>query len=178
MPDVPPETACEHCITIPAKLRSGFTSKNSFASHRSSCKKNNHGKKKQTIRPSAPAAKQPASAAVKLDSKSKAKRKRTTGTVSLSMPLKLGTTVNVFYGMRPDGSAASTYTSAVIVEVARVEHFDQSGKHAALLIEDANDRTTSKAATCEFVYKVDYKDDALHLQLPGTGKINPLCEPV
>ena len=177
MPDVPPETACEHCITIPAKLRSGFTSKNSFASHRSTCKKNNHGKKKQTIKPSAPAAKQSASAAVKLDSKS-AKRQRPTGIGSLSMPLKLGTTVNVIFGMRPDGSAASTYTSAVIVEVARVEHFDQSEKHAALLKEDGNDSTTSKAATCEFVYKVDYKDDALHLQLPGTGKINPLCEPV
>ena len=66
----------------------------------------------------------------------------------------------------------------MIVDVARVEHYDQSKKYAALLKEDGNDGTTSKAAMCEYVYQVDYKDEALLLKLPGSGKINPLCEPV
>ena len=67
----------------------------------------------------------------------------------------------------------------MIVDVARVENFDQTNKYAALLLkEDGNDATTPKAATCEYVYQVDYKDEALPLQLPGSGKINPLCEPV
>ena len=78
--------------------------------------------------------------------------------------------------MRPDGYN-TIYTSAVIVDVARVEHYDQSKKFAALLKEDGNDGT-SKAATCEYVYQVDYKDGALLLKLPGICKINPLCEPV
>ena len=177
MPDVPPETPCEYCISIPPKLRSAFNSQSSFGSHRSTCK-GKHGPKKQKIQASAPAAaKQSASAAAKSNSKS-AKRNRPTGTGSLSMPLKLGSTVDVIFGMRPDESAVPTLTSAVIVDIARVENFDQSEKHAALLKEDGNDSTTSKAATCEFVYKVDFKDDALHLQLPGSGKLNPLCEPV
>ena len=95
------------------------------------------------------------------------------------MPLKLGSTVDVIFGMRPAGRAVPKYTSAVIVDVARVENFDQTDKYAALLLkEDGNDATTSKAATCEYVYQVDYKDEALPLQLPGSGKINPLCEPV
>ena len=115
MPDVPPETRCEYRITSPAKLRSDYCTFVSFASHRSACKK-----KKQKNKHSAPAdAKQFASAAVELDSKS-AKRSRPTDTGGRSLPLKLGSTVNVIFGMRPDGRAVNKYTSAVIVDVARV----------------------------------------------------------
>ena len=61
------------------------------------------------------------------------------------MPLKLGSTVDVIFGMRPAGRAVPKYTSAVIVDVARVENFDQTDKYAALLAEeDGNDATTSK----------------------------------
>ena len=99
MPECPPETPCEYCIASPAKLRSGLGSLASFASHRSTCKKLSEKNKKQKIKQSAPAdAKQSASAAVELDSKS-AKRSRSTGTGGLSMPLKLGSTVNVIFGM-------------------------------------------------------------------------------
>ena len=185
MPDVDPETPCEYCTTSPAKLRSGFCSLSSFASHRSTCKNKllngepSQTKKKQKTKPAAAAATQPAAAAAKQSkaaATAAAKRNRATGTGDPSLPLELGSTVDVFFGMRPDGTVPKS--SAVIVDVARVEHYDQSKKYAALLKEDGNDATTSKAATCEYVYQVDYKDEALPLQLPGSGKINPLCEPV
>ena len=165
MRDVPSETPCEYCNT---SVRGDFKTKASYASHRSICKKklnegpshHRHHQKK---------AKQSASAAVKLESKS-AKRNRATGTGGPSLPLKLGSTVDVFFGMRPDGALSKS--SAVIVDVARVEQYDQSERYAGL------DATTSNAATCQYAYQVDYKDDALPLKLPGSGKINPLCEPV
>ena len=93
------------------------------------------------------------------------------------MPLKLGSTVDVIFGMRPDGGHVPK-SSGVIVDVARVEDYGQSEKHAALLKEDGNDATTSKAAMCQYAYQVDYKDEALPLNLPGSGKITPLCAPV
>jgi hypothetical protein len=170
MRDVPSETPCEYCNT---SVRGDFKTKASFGSHRSICKKKlNEGPSHH--QPQKKKAKQSASAAVK-----SATRNRATGTGGPSLPLKLGSTVDVIFGMRPDGRAVPKYTSAVIVDVARVENFDQTDKYAALLAEeDGNDATTSKAATCEYVYQVDYKDEALPLQLPGSGKINPLCEPV
>ena len=76
--------------------------------------------------------------------------------------------------MRPDGQN-SIYTAAVIVDVARVEQYNQSNRFAALVEKDKKDGT-STAATCEYVYQVDYKDEAMLLKLPGKGKINPLCE--
>ena len=175
MPDVPnPEPCCEYCITNgreTARLRSGFKTDASFASHRSACKKKMQRKKR-----SAPAGtKQSASAAVKANSKS-AKRSRATGSGGRGLPHKIGSTVNVIFGMRQDGYN-TIYTAAVIVDVARVEQYDQSKRFAALLEKDGKDGT-SKAATCEYVYQVDYKDEAMLLKLPGTGKINPLCEPV
>ena len=186
MPDVDPETPCEYCTTSPAKLRSGFCSLGSFSSHRSTCKKKllelqllERTKKKQKIQPATQPATQPAAAAAKQSkaaAAAAAKRNRSTGTGDPSLPLELGSTVDVFFGMRPDGTVPKS--SAVIVDVARVEHYDQSKKYAALLKEDGNDATTSKAATCQYAYRVDYKDEALPLGLPGSGKIIPLCEPV
>ena len=202
MPDVDPETPCEYCTTSPAKLRSGFCSLSSFASHRSTCKnKLSQKKKKQKTKQSAPAdAKQPAAAAAKQSTaaaaaaakrnrstgtgdpslpaakQSKAadaaaaKRSRATGTGDPSLPLELGSTVDVYFGMRPD--RALSKSSAVIVDVARVVQFDQSERYAGL------EATTSNAATCQYAYQLDYKDEALPLQLPGSGEINPLCEHV
>ena len=180
MPDVPnPEPCCEYCVTngrTTARLRSGFETDASFTSHRSYCKKQSMIKQPMIKKRSAPAgAKQSASAAVKSNSKS-AKRSRPTGSGGRGLPHKLGSTVNVIFGMRPDGYN-TIYTAAVIVDVARVEQYDQSKRFAAPLEKDGNDGT-SKAATCEYVYQVDYKDEAMLLKLPGTGKINPLCEPV
>ena len=175
MPDVDPETPCEYCTTSPAKLRSGFCSLSSFASHRSTCKnKLSQKKKKQKTKQSAPAdAKQPAAAAAKQSTAAAAaaaKRSRATGTGDPSLPLELGSTVDVYFGMRPD--RALSKSSAVIVDVARVEQFDQSERYAGL------EATTSNAATCQYAYQIDYKDEALPLQLPGSGKINALCEHV
>ena len=129
MPDVDPETPCEYCTTSPAKLRSGFCSLGSFASHRSTCKnKLSQKKKKQKTKQSAPAdAKQPAAAAAKQSTAAAAaaaKRSRATGTGDPSLPLELGSTVDVYFGMRPDPNLLKS--SAVIVDVARVENFDQT----------------------------------------------------
>ena len=180
MPDVDPETPCEYCTTSPAKLRSGFCSLGSFSSHRSTCKKKllelqllERTKKKQKIQPATQPATQPAAAAAKQSkaaAAAAAKRNRATGTGDPSLPLELGSTLDVFFGMRPD--PALSKSSAVIVEVARVEQFDQSERYAGLKA------TTSNAATCQYAYQIDYKDDAQPLKLPGSGKINPLCEPV
>ena len=163
MPDVDPETPCEYCTTSPAKLRSGFCSLSSFASHRSTCKKNK--KKKQKTKPATQPATQPAAAAA-------AKRNRATGTGDPSLPLELGSTVDVFFGMRPDPNLLKS--SAVIVDVARVVQFDQSERYAGLQVNTSN----AAAATCQYAYQLDYKDDAQPLKLPGSGKITPLCEPV
>ena len=173
MPEVPnPEPCCEYCITNgheTARLRSAFKSDHSFTTHRSYCKN------KMVKKRSAPAgADQSASDTVKPNSNS---AKRSRATVGRGLPHEIGATVNVIFGMRPDGQN-SIYTAAVIVDVAREEQYDQSKRFAALLEKDGNDGTTSKAATCEYVYQVDYKDEALLLKLPGTGKTNPLCEPV
>ena len=103
-------------------------------------------KKKQKIKQSAPAAaKQSAAAAAKqltAAAAAAAKRSRATGTGGPSLPLKLGSTVDVFFGMRPDGTLSKS--SAVIVDVARVEQYDQSERY------DGLDATTSKAATCQY----------------------------
>ena len=161
MRDVDPETPCEHC----EKLRSGFCSLSSFASHRSTCKKNK--KKKQKTEPAAAAAKQSKAAAA-----AAAKRNRATGIGDPSLPLELGSTVDVFFGMRPDPNLLKS--SAVIVDVARVVQFDQSERYAGLQATTSN----AAAATCQYAYQLDYKDDAQPLKLPGSGKITPLCEPV
>ena len=173
MPDVDPETPCEYCTTSPAKLRSGFCSLSSFASHRSTCKKNKRTKKKQKTKPATQPATQPAAAAAKQSkaaAAAAAKRNRATGTGDPSLPLELGSTVDVYFGMRPDPNLLKS--SAVIVGVARVVQFDQSERYAGL------QATTSNAATCQYAYQLDYKDDAQPLKLPGSGKITPLCEPV
>ena len=177
MPDVDPETPCEYCTTSPAKLRSGFCSLGSFASHRSTCKnKLSQKKKKQKTKQSAPAdAKQPAAAAAKQSTAAAAaaaKRSRATGTGDPSLPLELGSTVDVYFGMRPDPNLLKS--SAVIVDVARVVQFDQSERYAGLQVNTSN----AAAATCQYAYQLDYKDDAQPLKLPGSGKITPLCEPV
>ena len=177
MPDVDPETPCEYCTTSPAKLRSGFCSLSSFASHRSTCKnKLSQKKKKQKTKQSAPAdAKQPAAAAAKQSTAAAAaaaKRSRATGTGDPSLPLELGSTVDVYFGMRPDPNLLKS--SAVIVDVARVVQFDQSERYAGLQATTSN----AAAATCQYAYQLDYKDDAQPLKLPGSGKITPLCEPV
>ena len=174
MSDVPPETPCEHC----EKLRSGFGSLASFRSHKSTCKKK---KKKKaaaaaaakrnrstgTGDPSLPAAKQSKAADA-----AAAKRSRATGTGDPSLPLELGSTVDVYFGMRPDPNLLKS--SAVIVDVARVVQFDQSERYAGLQANTSN----AAAATCQYAYQLDYKDDAQPLKLPGSGKITPLCEPV
>ena len=147
MRDVPSETPCEYCNT---SVRGDFKTKASFESHCSICKKklnegpshHRHQRKK---------AKQSASVAVK-----SATRNRATGTSGPSLPFKLGSTVDVIFGMRPAWRDVFNYTSVVIDDVARVENFDQTDRYAALLAEeDGNDGTTSKAATCEYVYQVD-----------------------
>ena len=170
MPDVPnPEPCCEYCITNgheTARLRSAFKSDQSFTTHRSYCKN------KMIQKRSAPAgADQSASDTVKPNSNS---AKRSRATVGRGLPLEIGATVNVIFGMRPDGQK-SIYTAAVIVDVARVEQYNQSNRFAALVEKDEKNGT-STAATCEYVYQVDYKDEAMLLKLPGKGKINPLCE--
>jgi hypothetical protein len=173
MPDVDPETPCEYCTTSPAKLRSGFCSLSSFASHRSTCK--NNKKKKQKTKPATQPAKQPAAAAAKQSTAAAAaaaKRSRATGTGDSSLPLELGSTVDVYFGMRPDPNLLKS--SAVIVDVARVVQFDQSERYAGLQATTSN----AAAATCQYAYQLDYKDDAQPLKLPGSGKITPLCEPV
>ena len=173
MPDVDPETPCEYCTTSPAKLRSGFCSLSSFASRRSTCKKNK--KKKQKTKPATQPAKQPAAAAAKQSTAAAAaaaKRSRATGTGDPSLPLELGSTVDVYFGMRPDPNLLKS--SAVIVDVARVVQFDQSERYAGLQVNTSN----AAAATCQYAYQLDYKDDAQPLKLPGSGKITPQCEPV
>ena len=150
----------------------------SFASHRSTCKNKlgpSRKKKKQKTKQYAPAdakqsapadANQSAAAAAKQSTATAAaaaKRSRATGTDGPRLPLKLGSTVDVFFGMRPD--SALSKSSAVIVDVTRVEQYDQSERYAGL------DATSSKAATCRYAYQVDYKNDALPLKLPGSGKI-------
>ena len=182
MPDVDPETPCEYCTTSPAKLRSGFSSIGSFSSHRSTCKKKlqlqlqlqlEPTKKKQKIQPATQPATQPAAAKQsKAAAAAAAKRNRATGTGDPSLPLERGSTVDVFFGMRPD--PARLKSSAVIVDVARVVKFDQSKRFAGLQATTSN----AAAATCQYVYQLDYKDDAQPLKLPGPGKITPLCEPV
>ena len=170
MPEVPnPEPCCEYCIANgrkTASLRSAFKSDQSFTTHRSYCKN------KMIQKRSAPAgADQSASDTGKQNSNS---AKRSRATVGRGLPLEIGATVNVIFGMRPDGQK-SIYTAAVIVDVARVEQYNQSNRFAALVEKDAKNGT-STAATCEYVYQVDYKDEAMLLKLPGKGKINPLCE--
>ena len=176
MPDVPnPEPCCEYCITNgreTARLRSGFKTDASFTSHRSYCKKQSMIKQSMIKKRSAPAgADQSASDTVKPNSNS---AKRSRATVGRGLPHDIGATVNVIFGMRPDGQK-SIYTAAVIVDVARVEQDNQSNRYAALVEKDEKN-CTSTAATCEYVYQVDYKDEAMLLKLPGKGKINPLCE--
>ena len=122
-----------------------------------------------------PTATQPAAAAAKQSkaaAAAAAKRNRATGTGDPSLPLELGSTVDVFFGMRPD--PALLKSSAVIVDVARVVQFDQSERYAGLQATTSN----AAAATCQYAYQLDYKDDAQPLKLPGSGKITPLCEPV
>ena len=115
MRDVPSETPCEYCNT---SVRGDFKTKASFGSHRSICKKKpNEGPSHR--QPQKKKTKQSASTAVK-----SATRNRATGTGGPSLPLKLGSTVDVIFGMRPAGHAVPKYTSAVIVDVARVENFD------------------------------------------------------